>query len=73
MGRKEAGIIGNEKIYGLQFSDDVALVADAVNELQYILTGLETYADKNRMEVNTDKKNCWYAGMTERGKIEKKI
>ena len=53
---KEGGtVIGRKKIYGLKFADDVAMVADTVEGLQWMLNDLERYAEENRMEVNVKK------------------
>lgn len=72
--RKEGGIlIGNEKIFGFKFADDVTLVVDTVEEWQNMLIGLERYTDKNWMELNKDKTKeliCRNGGRVKKGKMK---
>lgn len=47
--------IGNEKIFGLKFADDIAIVAKNAVGMREMLKALESYTERNDLEVNLEK------------------
>ena len=49
--------IGDRKLAILLFADDIALVAETVNDLQLLMNQLYSWCVKWRMKINNDKTN----------------
>lgn len=54
--RKKGGtVIGGQKIFGLKFADDLALVSDTPEGLRDLIKTTNKYIIKNKMEINVAK------------------
>jgi len=54
--RQEGGTtIGNKRIFTLAYADDLAMLAETRKEMERMLTSLENYLDKKKLELNSEK------------------
>ncbi|XP_071644396.1 uncharacterized protein [Temnothorax longispinosus] len=47
--------LGEEKVYDLEYADDMVLLAEGEDEMRSMMERLERYLDKKRLELNAEK------------------
>lgn len=47
--------MGDRKISGLKFADDIAMVAESVVGMREMFKALQKYTERNKLEVNVEK------------------
>jgi hypothetical protein len=53
--RARGSVAGREKIWSLEFADDLVIVIESERGMKEMVMGLEKYARKKKLEVNVAK------------------